>query len=97
MHHFKTLVPFHWAALARPVLANDGQVQRVRTERGGLFLPALAIWKRVQEGEELGRVVDPTTGEVREIVPSPMTGRILAIRELPVVFPGTVVARVVAA
>jgi len=30
-------------------------------------------------------------------VPSPMTGRILAIRELPVVFPGTVVARVVAA
>lgn len=88
-------LPFHWAALARPLLVHDELVRRVRTERGGLFLPALAIWKRVEEGEELGRVVDPTTGEVREIVPSPMTGRILAIRELPVVFPGTVVARVV--
>ena len=51
----------------------------------------------VEAGEELGRVVDPTTGEVRETVPSPVSGRALAIRELPVVFPGTVVARVVSA
>lgn len=89
-------LPFHWAALTRPVLVTDADVHRVRTERGGLFLPSQAIWKRVEVGEELGRVVDPTTGEVREVVPSPVDGRALAIRELPVVFPGTVVARVVA-
>jgi predicted deacylase len=88
-------LPFHWAALQRPVRVTDEQVARVRSNRGGLFLPAGATWKKVSAGEELGRVVDPTSGEVREVVESPSAGRLLAIRELPVVFPGTVVARVV--
>lgn len=99
--HLKVLpesdLPFHWAAIRRPVHVTDEQVHRVRAERGGLFLPASAIWAEVEQGESLGEIVDPLTGQTREEVRSPVSGKILAIRELPVVFPGTMVARVVTA
>lgn len=88
-------LPFHWATLQRPaVLADDG-VTRIRATRGGLFLPEGQVWGEIGAGARLGEVVDPVSGELREVVTSPVGGRLLAIRELPVVFPGTMVARVV--
>ena len=88
-------LPFHWAALQRPVCVTDEQVFRVRTERSGLFLPTGAIWSEVVAGQPLGDLVEPTTGELLEQVLSPITGRLMAIREQPAVFLGTMVARVV--
>lgn len=88
-------LPFHWAGLRRPRLVDDSEVLRVRAERGGLFLPAGGAWKEVAAGEPLGTVVDPVTGELREEVRASANVYVLAIRELPVVFPGTMVARVV--
>ncbi|MEC7946487.1 MAG: succinylglutamate desuccinylase/aspartoacylase family protein [Myxococcota bacterium] len=88
-------LPFHWAGLRRPLEVDDEQVLRVRAERGGLFLPAGEAWRSVAAGEVVGTVVDPVTGELREEVRSPADAHVLAIRELPVVFPGTMVARVV--
>jgi predicted deacylase len=43
----------------------------------------------------LGEVVEPFTGELLESLESPVSGTVLAIREQPVVYPGTLVARVV--
>ena len=88
-------LPFHWAGLQRPIQVTDDEVIRVRTARGGLFLPAGEIWAEVSTGTRLGEVIDPITGERLEEVLSPGDGRILAVRERPVVFPGTMVARVV--
>jgi uncharacterized protein len=88
-------LPFHWAGLRRPLEVDDAQVLRVRAERGGLFLPAGGAWKEVAAGGLLGTVVDPVTGELREEVRTPADAHVMAIRELPVVFPGTMVARVV--
>lgn len=90
-------LPFHWAAIQRPLLVTDAQVHRVRANRGGLFLPSGAIWTEVEAGGVVGTIIDPLTGETREEVQSSVGGRVLAIRELPVVFPGTMVARVVTA
>ena len=91
----ETALPFHWAGLQRPVRVTDEQVMRVRSNRGGLFLPHGEIWGEVAAGDSLGSVVDPVTSEVLEQVVAPAAGRLLAIRELPVVFPGSMVARVV--
>lgn len=88
-------LPFHWAALQRPVLVTDAQVFRVRTESSGLFLPAGELWGEVKEGEPLGEIIEPTTGDLVQSVLSPVSGRLLAIREQPAVFLGTMVARVV--
>ncbi len=88
-------LPFPWASLARPICVDDDDVIRVRSDRGGLFLPDAAIWKEVAKGDRLGTVIDPVSGAELEEVTSPANGRLLAVRERPVVFPGTMVARVV--
>jgi len=89
-------LPFHWAAIQRPLVATDDDVVRVRATRGGLFLPAGRMWAEVEAGAPLGEVVDPIGGETREIVTAPIAGRVLALREQPVVYPGSLVARLVA-
>lgn len=88
-------LPFHWAALQRPILVTDEEVVRVRAARGGLFLPEGTPWQEVEAGGLLGTVVDPSSGATCEAVTSPVSGRLLAVREQPVVFPGSMVARVV--
>lgn len=91
------VLPFHWAGLSRPVRVSDDAVLRIRADRGGLFLPEGNVWTEVKEGGALGAVIDPATGEVLEQVTSPAAGRLLAVREHPVVFPGSMVARLVLA
>lgn len=88
-------LPFHWAAMNRPVMVDDSKVFRVRAERSGLFLPEFEVWGEVEAGETLGTVIDPESGMVHQTIQSPTTGRVMAVREHPVVYPGTMVARVV--
>jgi len=88
-------LPFHWAGVARPRVVRDDQVFRLRAEVGGLFLPLIRPWAPVEKGQTIGEVVDPIGGRLLEEIFSPETGRVLALREQPVVLPGTMVARVV--
>ncbi|MFT5683773.1 MAG: putative deacylase [Myxococcota bacterium] len=92
----ESALPFHWAALQRPLSVTDDQVFRIRTERSGLFLPTGDLWAEVDKGEPIGDLIEATTGELLCQVLSPVAGRLLAIREQPAVFLGTMVARVVA-
>lgn len=90
-------LPFHWAALQRPGQVTDADVVRVRATRSGLFMPTGTVWGVVQAGAPLGEVIDPSSGTLLESVISPTDGRLLAVREHPAVYPGTMVARVVQA
>jgi predicted deacylase len=76
-------------------MVGDQDVLRLRAERGGFFLPLKLAGERVKEGEVLGEVVDGVTGDLRERVEAPMSGLLLAMREQPMVYPGTLVARLV--
>lgn len=89
-------LPFHWAGIQRPRVALDADVQRVRADRGGLFLPLGTVGVEVEAGVVLGEVVDPIGGDTREVITAPLAGRVLALREQPVVYPGSLVARMVA-
>lgn len=89
-------LPFHWAAIQRPLVATDEDIVRVRATRGGLFLPSGRMWGEVEVGTPLGEVVDPIAGETLEMITAPVAGRVLAMREQPVVYPGSLVARLVA-
>ena len=86
---------FHWAGVNRPAVVGDDQVHRIRANLGGLFLPRHTPWESVEKDEPLGEVIDPISGALREVIVSPEGGRVLALREQPVVLPGSMVARVV--
>ena len=90
-------LPFHWAGLDRPVRVTDEQVIRMRAESGGLFLPHGEIWAEVEPGDLLGEVIDPLNGEIREEIRCTAHGHVMAMRDHPVVYPGSMVARVVVA
>ena len=49
---------------------------------------------RVHEGQELGVVADPLTGQVAEVLHSPLDGLLFTLREYPVVYGGSLIARV---
>ena len=88
-------LPFHWATIRRPLVVGDDQVRRVRASRAGFFLPAVQPWEEIEAGQALGRVVDPGSGRILESLASPVAGHTLAVRERPVVFPGSLVVRVI--
>ncbi len=102
-----TDLPFHWATIQRPRTVQDASVLRLRAGRGGLFHPMLPVGSAVGPGEIIGEVVDPISGELLEEIAAPergsadlppdlsASGAVLAIREQPVVLPGTLVARLV--
>ena len=89
------VLPFHWAGMTRPDAVGDAEVHRVRSEAGGLFLPEVGVWDEVAADTLLGTVVDPISGACTERILAPSPGRVMAVREQPVIFPGTMVARVV--
>ena len=69
----------------------------MRAQSGGLFLPHGEIWAEVKAGDLLGEVIDPSNGEIREEIRSTVDGHVMAMRDHPVVYPGSMVARVVVA
>lgn len=88
-------VPVHWAALHRARLVTDEQVLHVRTDQGGVFLPAVGAGDEVQAGDPLGQVVEPVRATVIQSVHAPSDGRVLGIREQPSVHPGSLLALLV--
>ncbi len=89
-------LPFHWAAIQRPIRCEDALLRDHRCSRSGLFIPATRTWEEVEAGEALGEIIDPMTGESREQIVAADAGRVLALRAEPVVYPGNLVARLVA-
>jgi len=74
---------------------GDAEVLSVRAEAGGLFLPRCEPGAEVAAGAVLGVVVDPIAAEEVEVLVAPRAGRVLAVRERPVVYPGSTTALIV--
>ena len=59
----------------------------LRSDHGGMLLSDIALGQRVQPGQRLGRVVDPTTNVENEVT-SPIYGRVIGMARNQVVLPG---------
>lgn len=90
----ETLLPFPWMAMENPVVLEDNQVERIRVSSAGLFLPSVRLGSVVQEGEEIGVVMDPKTSTSVETIHSTSNGIVIALRNQPVVSIGELVARI---
>ncbi len=80
--------------VSEPIISHDGAVAFVNASQPGIFVPAAEHAVDVERGQELGVVVDPLTGEVRERLVSPATGLLFTLREYPVVYEGSLIARI---
>ncbi len=79
---------------APPIVSSDGSVSFVNAGCSGMFFPSSRHTDYVEEGQELGIIADPLTGGVRETLKSPASGLLFTLREYPVVYEGSLVARI---
>lgn len=76
-----------------PMIADDSNVFYRNAETSGLFVPTVARLNGVRKGEELGRIVSPFRGKTLSRVTSPVDGFLFTLREHPIVYEGSLIAR----
>ncbi|MDD3368459.1 MAG: M14 family metallopeptidase [Lachnospiraceae bacterium] len=82
------------AIMQHPVVSTDGEVEFIRAEHVGIFLPAIEHNHYVREGDLIGEIVNPVDGTVRERITASRGGLIFTLREYPVVTHGALLARI---
>lgn len=76
-----------------PIVSTDGRVAFLNAPTLGMFVPTATHWKHVQKGEVIGEIINPLTGSSTPIA-SPVSGVLFTLREYPLVYEGSLLARV---
>lgn len=77
-----------------PIISKDEKVSFVNANESGVFLPTAKHNEKIKKGEEIGKIINPLTGEILETLLSSIDGLIFTIREYPVVYEGSLIARI---
>ncbi len=80
--------------ITKPTISEGDCVSFVNASESGVFVPDVKNNIVVEEGQEIGSIVSPLTGEVLQLVTSPVHGLLFTIRAYPVVYQGSLLARV---
>ncbi len=79
-----------------PLIADDSNVHYLNAQTSGLFVSTTSHWTDVRRGELLGTIVSPFSGGLLSEVRSPVDGILFTLREYPLVYEGSLMARVMA-
>ena len=71
-----------------------GEVFYLNAPKSGLFVPALDHCAIIKKGDKIGDIVDPLTGTIYCELISPSDGILFTLREYPVVYEGSLLARI---
>ncbi len=82
-------------ATHNPLVADDSNVRYLNAETSGLFIPEIEHWTAVERDQLLGQIVSAYQGETLAEVRSPARGILFTLREYPLVYEGSLMARIV--
>ncbi len=71
-----------------------GEVYYLNAPKSGLFVPALDHCAIIKKDEKIGDIVDPLTGTIHATLVAPNDGILFTLREYPVVYEGSLIARI---
>lgn len=80
--------------ISQPLLCKGDNVEFLNAATSGVFITELKCGIVVAEGEEIGQIVEPLTGKILSRVISPIEGYLFTIRAYPIVYEGSLMARV---
>lgn len=80
--------------IREPIISADKKVGFVNAERSGVFVPTVEHWSNVKEGQHIGDIFSPLSGEVLERVTACCDGILFTLREYPMVYQGALIARI---
>lgn len=79
----------------QPIVCKESsKVSLIHAEASGVFLPSVEHWMGIRRGDTVGMIVNSLTGEVEEEIISPCDGMVFTLREYPVVYSGSLIARI---
>jgi len=81
-------------AIREPFSSEVGEVHYLNAPSSGLFVPLLDHCAVIREGDVIGEIVDPLTGTRVETLVAPSSGILFTLREYPVVYEGSLIARI---
>ncbi len=77
----------------QPIVSFDGAVGFVNSDASGVFVSDVEFGSEVEKGDVIGRVLNPLTAE-SEPVKAVCSGLLFTLREYPVVYGGSLIARI---
>lgn len=77
-----------------PIICSGDSVVFLNAETSGVFLTELKCGINVSEGQVIGQIVDPLRGRILSTVISPVNGYLFTIRAYPIVYEGSLMARI---
>lgn len=77
-----------------PIVCKGDKVTFLNAETSGVFLTELKCGIVVAENEQIGEIVEPLTGKVLSRVVAPQKGYLFTIRAYPIVYEGSLMARI---
>lgn len=80
--------------LLKPIFCKGERVTFLNADCSGVFLTDMRSGKIVSKGQSVGKIVDPLTGVVLSDVKSPIDGFMFTIRAYPIVYEGSLMARI---
>lgn len=81
-------------SVREPIVSEGREVGFVNSDAAGIFVPCANFGDTVKKGDHIGDVVDPLTSKVVEKVSAVCDGLIFTLREYPVVYGGSLLARI---
>lgn len=77
-----------------PVLSTDGEVEFIRADCSGVFIPAIEHSHFVKKGDKIGEIITPVEGKVEREIVAKKDGLVFTLREYPMVSKGALLARI---
>ncbi len=80
--------------ITNPIVSSADDVIFINASASGVFITDIKNSIIVEEGESIGKIVDPLTGDLIHEVVSPIHGLLFTLRAYPVVYEGSLLARI---
>ncbi|MGN0281816.1 MAG: M14 family metallopeptidase [Prevotella sp.] len=82
------------STIGQPLVCKGDSVVFLNAATSGVFITELKCGIVVAKGEEIGQIVEPLTGKILSRVISPVEGYLFTIRAYPIVYEGSLMARI---
>ena len=82
------------APVREPIVSEGREVGFVNSDAAGIFVPCVSFGDTVEKGDHIGDVVDPLSSKTVETVEAVCDGLVFTLREYPVVYGGSLLARI---
>ncbi len=77
----------------KTVTSENKEVFFINANASGIFVQKAKHSDVMKKGEHIGDIIDPLTGSVKDKILSPCNGLLFTLREYPVVYEGSLIAR----